>query len=94
MTELPSYQEQGSGPALIFLHGIGGDRCSFDAQLPHFADRFRSIAWDMPGYGDSPLRAEMTFELLAGSLARLLDHLREDRAIVVGHSMGGMVAAR
>jgi len=90
--DLPSFKEAGDGPLLVFLHGIGGNRHSFDDQLPAFADRWRCVAWDMPGYGGSPLPAALTFPAMADALARLLDHLGADDAAVVGHSMGGMVA--
>jgi 3-oxoadipate enol-lactonase len=90
---LPTYQTRGSGPALVFLHGIGGNRHSFDDQLPAFADRWQAIAWDMPGYGGSPLPQDgLSFPMMADALASLLDQLGIDRAGIVGHSMGGMVA--
>jgi pimeloyl-ACP methyl ester carboxylesterase len=93
MTAAPAYKLQGDGPTLLFLHGVGGNKESFDAQLPHFARRWRAVAWDMPGYGDSPLPdGPMTFEGLADAAAALLDALAVEQAAVVGHSMGGMVA--
>lgn len=93
MMVVPAYKARGDGPVLLFLHGIGGNKDSFDAQLPHFADRYHAVAWDMPGYGDTPLPDQpMTFELLADAAAALIDALAVDRAHVVGHSMGGMVA--
>ncbi len=92
MSDIPNFVSQGDGPVLLFLHGIGGNHQSFDWQLPAFADRWRAISWDMPGYGGSAPLAEMTFENLAHGLARLLDHLDAPTAVIVGHSMGGMVA--
>jgi len=89
---LPSYKSEGEGPLLLFLHGIGGNRHSFDDQLPDFADRWRCVAWDMPGYGGSPLPDKLTFPMMADALANLMAHLNETTAVVVGHSMGGMVA--
>jgi pimeloyl-ACP methyl ester carboxylesterase len=90
---IPNWIEQGQGDqALVFLHGIGGNATSFDAQLPAFADNWRAIAWDMPGYGATPLEGEMTWSALSEAMLRLLDHLEIERAVVVGHSMGGMVA--
>ena len=92
MTALPAHMEMGTGAALVFLHGIGGDKTSFQHQLPAFAGAWRAISWDMPGYGESPLEEDMSFEMLSRSLAALLDHLDVDQAHIVGHSMGGMVA--
>lgn len=89
----PAFEERrGGAPAILFLHGIGGDATSFRPQLDHFAPRHRAVAWTMPGYGASPALAEMTFAGLADAAVRLLDRLELDRAVVVGHSMGGMVA--
>jgi pimeloyl-ACP methyl ester carboxylesterase len=89
----PAYKALGDGPVLLFLHGIGGNKDSFDHQLPHFADRYMAVAWDMPGYGDTPLPAEpLTFPLLADAAADLIDQLAVDQVHLVGHSMGGMVA--
>ena len=92
MTDIPSFESQGTGPVLLFLHGIGGNRHAFDGQLPSFADRWRAVSWDMPGYGDSAPLAEMTYPALADAVARLLDHLDAPTAAIVGHSMGGMIA--
>jgi len=89
---IPGYKEAGSGPAVVFLHGIGGNRHAFDDQLERMQHRFRCIAWDMPGYGDSQPLAQMSFAALSTALAALLDHLQLERVHLVGHSMGGMVA--
>jgi pimeloyl-ACP methyl ester carboxylesterase len=87
-----AHLEQGRGAPLVFLHGVGGGAAVFQAQLDHFGVRRRAIAWDMPGYGGSAALSAMTFPALADALARLLDQLRIERADLIGHSMGGMVA--
>jgi pimeloyl-ACP methyl ester carboxylesterase len=90
---LPAFKSSGTGSRLlVFLHGIGGNQSAFDDQLEAAGARWRTVAWDMPGYGASPALPETTFPALADSLAGLLDHLGVERAVVVGHSMGGMVA--
>jgi 3-oxoadipate enol-lactonase len=90
---VPACVERGRGArTLVFLHGIGADHRAFDDQLEHFARDARALAWDMPGYGDSPPLERMTFPGLADALRALLDQRDIERAIVVGHSMGGMVA--
>ncbi len=89
---VPHHLEQGSGEAVVFLHGIGGDAGCWQPQLDHFGKRRRAIAWDMPGYGRSALLDPMTFPALADALLRLLDSLKIERAHIVGHSVGGMVA--
>lgn len=87
-----TWEERGEGPPLVFLHGIGGDALCWRPQLDAFSEAFRVISWNMPGYGGSAPLEPMTFPGLADSLARLLDRLKVDRAHLVGHSMGGMVA--
>ncbi|MBM3491716.1 MAG: alpha/beta fold hydrolase [Alphaproteobacteria bacterium] len=89
---LPTFKPAGSGRPLVFLHGLGGNADSFDAQFAQFSVAWHCIAWNMPGYGGSPLPAEFTWQSLSAALARLLDHLSLPRAILIGHSMGGMVA--
>jgi pimeloyl-ACP methyl ester carboxylesterase len=90
---LPAFRSAGAGPrVLVFLHGIGGNQSAFDDQLRAFAGDWRAIAWDMPGYGGSPPLARMTFTALADAVAALLDHAGAEQAVIVGHSMGGMVA--
>ncbi len=92
MTAIPHHIERGAGPAVVFLHGIGGDGTSWLPELEALSGRYRAIAWDMPGYGASPALTQMTFPALADALKALLDTLAVDRAHLVGHSIGGMVA--
>lgn len=80
-------------PTLIFLHGIGGRASSWAAIQQACAQAgYASLAWDMPGYGDSPLIEPCTFDDLADALAALMDAQGVPQAILVGHSLGGMVA--
>lgn len=87
-----SWEEEGSGAPVIFLHGVGGGAASWKFQLEHFGKNWHAIAWDMPGYGASHLLDETTFPNLADALLQLLDHLKLEKAHIVGHSIGGMVA--
>lgn len=81
------------GDVVLFLHGLGATRTSWDHQLDALADRWRCVAWDMPGYGASPSLAEaLTFELIADAVIGLLDTLGADAAHLVGLSFGGMHA--
>ena len=79
-------------PALLFLHGLGGDRDSFAPQLDHFAATHECVSWTMPGYGTSDPLDELTFPTLAEAACALLDESGVDRAVVIGQSLGGMVA--
>ena len=80
-------------PALVLLHGIGG-RASGWAPIQQACAQagWTSLAWDMPGYGQSPLIADCDFDALADALAALLDAHGLAQAVLVGHSLGGMVA--
>ncbi len=87
-----AYDIAGSGPLVVFLHGIGGNRTNWHGQLEHFSDRFCAVTWDARGYGasdDSP--QTLKFSDFADDLRRLLDHLKAERAHLVGLSMGGMI---
>jgi pimeloyl-ACP methyl ester carboxylesterase len=87
-----AYDIEGSGPLVVFLHGIGGNRSNWEGQLAHFGMRFCAVAWDARGYGgsDDPPQT-LTFSDYADDLVRLLDHLNAERAHLVGLSMGGMI---
>lgn len=88
----PSWRECGSGDVVVFLHGLGGTRTAWEPQLEALADRWRCVAWDMPGYGTSPAVVPLTFETIATAVVRLLDDLGADRAHLVGLSFGGQHA--
>ena len=88
-----AWREAGAGPTVLFLHGLGMTRTGFDPQLAALADRFRCIAWDMPGYGASaPPDGPLTFPALAAAVDGLLATLGVADAHLVGLSLGGMVA--
>ena len=87
-----SWREAGRGEPVVFLHGLGGSRTSWEPQLDGLSDGFRCIAWDMPGYGASAPVEPLTFTAIADAVARLLDAAGVDRAHLVGESFGGMHA--
>jgi pimeloyl-ACP methyl ester carboxylesterase len=76
---------------LVLVHGIGADGRMFAPVADRLADAARVIAWDLPGYGGKPLDGPLTFPALAAALAADLDALGIERAILLGHSIGGMV---
>ena len=84
------FLEQGEGPAIICLHGIGGSAESFRHQLDGLRGH-RVIAWNMPGYGKSTARP-LTFAGLSEALAEFIDALDLTCAHLLGHSIGGMIA--
>jgi 3-oxoadipate enol-lactonase len=80
-----------ASPPLVFLHGIGGAARAWRGQLEAFSDRYRTIAWDMPGYGSSAPLPTVSMAALADALQDLLRQLSATRPILVGHSIGGMI---
>jgi 3-oxoadipate enol-lactonase len=78
-------------PSLIFLHGIGGAARGWRGQIAAFGDRYRAIAWDMPGYGGSAPLATVSIATLADALQNFLDQIGATKPILVGHSIGGMI---
>jgi len=83
----------GNGPLVVFLHGIGGNRHHWNEQLPVFATRFKAVAWDARGYGDSDDYAgPLDFGAFTQDLLRVLDHFKAQKAHLVGLSMGGRIA--
>ncbi len=88
-----AWRECGEGPAVLFLHGLGGSRTSWDAQLAVFDGSCRCVAWDMPGYGAAaPLAGPLTFAALADAVIGLCDAASLDQPHLVGISFGGMIA--
>ena len=91
-----AYEAAGNPNAtpLIFLHGIGGAARAWRRQLATFSERFRAIAWDMPGYGGSAPLASVSIAALAEALQQFIEQLGATRPILVGHSIGGMIVQK
>src|SRR6185436_3320145 len=87
------YQEKGSGPALVLIHGYGSSAYSWKDVLDPLARQFRVIAVDLKGFGFSAKpEGDYTRRAQAALVIRLLDYLKIDRAMLCGNSMGGNVA--
>lgn len=88
------YEEQGDGdPPLLLVHGILCDRSYLAPQLAHFAGCHRTVTVDLRGHGesDSP-EQEYTIAGFADDLEWMCQQLDLHRPVVVGHSLGGIVA--
>jgi len=78
---------------LLFLHGLGGGHHAWDAQLLHFPKLgYAAHAWDQPGYGHSAMVEPYDLEQVVAALARLIESLGGEPVVLVGHSMGGLIA--
>jgi len=90
-----AYREAGSGPPLLLLHGVGSGAGSWLAQLTSLANELRVIAWDAPGYGESdalPDPVPRAADYAASALG-LADALGLERFVLLGHSLGAIMAA-
>jgi 3-oxoadipate enol-lactonase len=94
--DLPDYQVSGAGDTTVYLlHGAYGAKEYWRYTVRELTRAgYRVVAWDAPGYGVSPVPVDMTIPLLATSFNRLVAHTRSRRTVVLGHSMGGMVAQK
>ncbi len=92
---IPDHQVSGEGDTTVFLlHGAYGSKDYFRHEIATLVGAgLRVVAWDAPGYGLSRLPAQpLSIEYLAEAAARLIDQLGSRTNIVLGHSMGGIVA--
>jgi pimeloyl-ACP methyl ester carboxylesterase len=87
------YVDRGAGPAVVLLHGLGGNLRNFHALIERLAARHRVIAPDRPGCGYSTMPgAQPDLFAQAALVAAFLRRLGVSRPLVVGHSMGGALA--
>ena len=90
-----AFRHCGSGPVLLVLHGIGDSSQAWLPLLPVLAERYTVIAPDLLGHGESDKpRADYSAAAYANGMRDLLDVLGVERATIVGHSLGGGVAAQ
>ena len=90
---MTGFREQGSGTPLTLLHGISSGAASWHKQMA--LPGYRVLAWDMPGYGESPMLATARADAgaYADALARMLDRAGVQKTVLLGHSLGALVAA-
>ncbi len=89
-----AYDDLGSGPAVVLLHGYPFDRSMWREQIDFLnANGFRAIAPDLRGLGENRFDGEIaTMDNMARDVAALMDELRIDQAVISGLSMGSYVA--
>ena len=87
------YIDVGEGDPLLFLHGLGGSMNNWAPNILHFREKYRVIALDLPGYGESQkCGADCSIEYFTGVVRGLLAQLGVNHAHVVGNSLGGALA--
>jgi esterase len=86
-----------TGRGIVLLHGLSGSRLTYHAVVKHligrYGDHVRVMAVDMRGHGESDHAAAYDVATYATDIADVIAHLTERPALVVGHSLGGVVAA-
>ena len=84
------YEVTGSGPALLFAHGLGGNHLSWWQQVAHFAPHYTCVAFAHRGFAPSdPIAGGPDAADYAGDLLALIEHLKLTDVRLVGQSMGG-----
>ena len=88
------YETEGAGPPVLFMHGYTSTIALWRDQIPVLSPHYRLICMDLRGHGESEGTDIDGYNLaaLAGDALAVLDQEGVERAVIVGHSMGGMVA--
>ena len=86
-------EREGEGPAVLFIHGLGGTTNFYEPQARALADTRTVIRFDLEGAGRSPLSGTPDIGSWTRDAEAILDHFGVREAGVVGHSMGTLVAA-
>lgn len=86
------YNLYGSGPPIIFIHGLGMDQSMWDLQIPQFSPHYQVILFDLRGHGESESTPHpYSIELFADDLHFFLRFLGLTKAILLGLSLGGRI---
>lgn len=86
-----SYRKMGSGPAVVLVHGFPESGNLWRNIWDELAKKYTLLIPDLPGSGNSKLEQETSMADLAACIKDILDHEQIDKAVIVGHSMGGYV---
>ncbi len=87
-----TYTDEGSGSAVVFVHGYPFNRSLWNEQVAALVGNHRTIVPDLRGFGETGTGdVPATMSQMARDLKLLLDHLKIERALIAGLSMGGYV---
>ena len=88
-----AYRDEGSGEALLLIHGMAGSSETWRAVMPRLAKNYRVVAPDLLGHGESAQTARRLLpRRVRGLAARPARRAGHRQATIVGHSLGGGVA--
>jgi pimeloyl-ACP methyl ester carboxylesterase len=89
------FEAHGMGQALLMTHGFGATSRMWDEQIEEFTDRYRLVAWDLPGHGNSENPGPGTTpDSLVEDMAAILDAEQANRAVLGGLGAGGVLSLR
>lgn len=88
------YQDKGEGKTIVFLHGFLENLKTWDFFQEKLSQKYRVITIDLPGHGKSSEQTEEVnrMESIAEQVNEVLEHLKIEKIILIGHSMGGYVS--
>jgi pimeloyl-ACP methyl ester carboxylesterase len=86
--------DTGQGHPVAFVHGLGGTSMIYQPLVEALGDSYRTVRFDLEGHGRSSLQGTPTVSTWADDLLALLDAKGIERATIVGHSLGSIVAQR
>jgi esterase len=86
------YTQQGTGQAVILLHGMFGCLTSLGNLADELSAGYRVISVDLRNHGDSPHAQQMDIPTMASDIVKLIDELGLSTASLIGHSLGGKIA--
>jgi pimeloyl-ACP methyl ester carboxylesterase len=88
----PRTMELGRGPAIVFVHGLGGTRTDWLPTARRLLARHRVVMVDLPGHGETALPDPFSFASVGEALDRVLAKENPESTIVVAHEIGGRAA--
>lgn len=83
-----------SGLPILFVHGFPFDHTMWNPQAHFLGNQYRVLSYDLRGFSGSPSDELVTIESHADDVVSILDHLKINRAVLCGFSMGGYIALR
>jgi len=89
------YTVQGSGPALMLVHGFGGSTLAWNKLIGYLTPNYTVYALDLPGFGlsDKPVDTSYALPLQADIVCALIKKIGIEQIVLIGHSMGGVIVA-
>ncbi len=92
-----SYIDEGprDAPVLLFVHGLGGALDNWTYNIPYFREKYRCLAIDMPGFGNSEQDDDFSYTLkwYTDILKAFIEKMEVEKATLIGNSMGGHTVA-